>query len=129
MEIVLNLCWVLLAFVIVRLWVVYAPCAGTSRRTQVAALALLIIILFPVISVTDDLQALRNPAEVDCRARRNHAAACIHSTSTAVAGPPAAIFIASSSDFRRFIPPAGFSVRVVANAALAPIQNRPPPAD
>ena len=54
MEIILNLAWIFLAAVIMWLWLRYAPCEGASRRTQVAALAMLIVILFPVISVTDD---------------------------------------------------------------------------
>jgi hypothetical protein len=46
------------------------PAAGATRRTQMVALAVLILILFPVISVTDDLQAIQNPAEVDSCLRR-----------------------------------------------------------
>jgi hypothetical protein len=128
MEIVLNLIWVLLAVAIVRLWTRHARQEGASRRTQLAALAMLIAILFPVISVTDDLLTIQNPAEVDCCARRNHAAQCPHSIFPAVAAlaPPA--FATPSLGFVRFVAPSSFPVPTVDNPALAPIQNRPPPA-
>jgi len=72
METILNLAGALLAGVLMCLWVRYAPRRGASRRTQVAALAMLILILFPVISVTDDLQAAQNPADVAVYLRRGH---------------------------------------------------------
>jgi len=65
METILNLTWLILTFVLVRLWLLYAPQDGASRRMQIAALAMLIVILFPVISVTDDLWSTQYPAETD----------------------------------------------------------------
>jgi len=128
METILNLAWVLLAVVIVRLWARYAPREGASRRTQVAALTVLILILLPVISVTDDLMAAQNPAETtDCCARRNHAASCPHSIFPAVAALPPPAFAKPSFGFLRFVAPSDFPVPTVDNPALAPIQNRPPP--
>jgi hypothetical protein len=128
MEIVLNLVWMLLAAVIVRLWLRYAPNAGASRWTQVAALAMLIVILFPVISVTDDLQIAQNPAELDCCARRSHAVSCSHSIHPMVAAIPQPIFAETPFGFLRFVASTRFPVPTVDNPALAPIQNRPPPA-
>ena len=127
MEIILNVVWMLLAIVIVRLWLLYAPGGGASRRTQVAALAILIVILFPVISVTDDLQTIQNPAELDCCARRNHATSSAHSIFPAVATLPPPVFARPSFGFLRFVTPSSSPFPTVANAALAPIQNRPPP--
>jgi len=63
MELVLNLAWALSAVVFFCIWLRHARHAGADRRTQLVALAVLILILFPVISVTDDLQAMQNPAE------------------------------------------------------------------
>jgi hypothetical protein len=127
MEIVLNLIWVMLAVAFVRLWICHARQEGASRRTQIAALAMLIAILFPVISVTDDLLILQNPAEVDCCARRNHAAFCPHTIFPAVAELPPTVFAVFSFVFVQFVAPSSFPVPTVDNPALAPIQNRPPP--
>ena|ERR1700686_4674216 len=128
MEIVLNLIWVLLAVAIVRLWISYARQKGASPRTQLAALAILIAILFPVISVTDDLLTIQNPAELECCARRNHAVSCPHSIFRAVAALPPPAFATPSFGFLRFVALSSSPVSTVDNPALAPIQNRPPPA-
>jgi len=68
METVLNLAWALLVMLMFGLWMRFAPHTGPNRRgdsprIQFVALAVLILLLFPVISVTDDLQAIQNPAE------------------------------------------------------------------
>lgn len=128
MEIVLNLIWVLLAVVIVRLWMSQARQEGASAMTQLAALAILIAILFPVISVTDDLLTIQNPAELECCARRNHAASCPQTVFPVVAAlvPPA--FATPLFGFLRFVPRSSSTDSSVNNPALVPIQNRPPPA-
>jgi hypothetical protein len=128
MEFILNLVWVLLAVAIVRLWTSYARQEGVSRRAQVIALATLIVILLPVISITDDLQTIQNPAELECCARRNHVVSCPHSIFPAVATLPPPTFAMASYGFLRFVAPSNFPVPTVDNPALAPIQNRPPPA-
>jgi len=87
MELVLNFAWVLLAAFMLSLWLQLAPCAHGDRRMQLVALAVLLLILFPVISVTDDLQAMQNPAETDCCQRRSHACAAPHSLFPAPATP------------------------------------------
>ena len=127
MEIILNLVWVLLAVAIVRLWTSYARQEGVSRRAQVIALATLIVILLPVISITDDLQTIQNPAELECCARRNHVASCPHSIFPAIAALTPSAFAKPSLCFLRFVGPSSFPVPTVDNPALAPIQNRPPP--
>jgi hypothetical protein len=128
METLLNFVWVLLAVAGVRLWLCHAPCKGSSRRTQIAALAMLIVILFPVISVTDDLLTIQNPAELECCARRNHSASCPHFISPIVATLPPFVVAESSFGFLRLAASSSFPVPTVDNPALASIQNRPPPA-
>src|ERR1700722_11122625 len=88
MELVLNLAWALSAIVVVCSWLRFGPRAGAGRPAQLVALAVLILILFPVISVTDDLQAAQNPAEVDFCLRRDHVVSNSHSTFPAVATLP-----------------------------------------
>ena len=103
MELILNLVWALLATLMLWLWMRHAPCVCLSRRTQLVALAMLILILLPVISVTDDLQALQNPAELDCCARRHHAVSCPHSIFPAAATLPPPVFAELSFGFLRFV--------------------------
>jgi hypothetical protein len=92
------------------------------------ALAVLILILFPVISVTDDLQAMQNPAEVDSCQRRGHSSFCVHAAFPPVAALPLPIFSAISLSLPRLAAPATRLSPVFESPALAPIENRPPPA-
>jgi hypothetical protein len=128
MEIVLNLVWLLLAVMIVALWLRYAPRKGATRAMQVAALAMLIVMLFPVISVTDDLQTIQNPAELRLDARRNHAALSSHSNFPSVAAHVPPVLANPSFGFLGFVAPTCNLASRGYNPALAPIQNRPPPA-
>lgn len=128
METIFNLAWVLLAAVLVRLWVCNAPRKGASWRTQVAALALLILILFPVISVTDDLIAVQNPAEVEIYLRRGHTVGSQHNIFPVVAILPPVNFFGPFFDYRHLAAPSHLRIPTVINPALSAIQNRPPPA-
>jgi hypothetical protein len=129
MEIALNLVWLLLAAVIVRLWISFAPRKGASLRTQIGALAMLILFLLPVISVTDDLQAAQNLAEYDTYAclRRNSTVVSPHSIFPATAMLP--VFMFTELSFLCFcsVAPGHLPVGTPNNPALAAIQNRPPP--
>jgi len=128
MELTLNLVWALLAVVIFNQWLRHAPCKGAGRATQFAALAMLTLLLFPVISVTDDLIAAQNPAETDCCQRRDHVAPSGHSIFPAVPALPPPAVADLSFGFLRFIAPGQMPAPFVANPAFATIQNRPPPA-
>jgi hypothetical protein len=129
MEIVLNLAWMLLAVVSVLLWMRYAPRVGANRRTQIAALAMLILILFPVISVTDDLQVALTVAEDDAYLRRNFAAGGPHSDfpAAAVGMLPQTLFTEVSLVYLRMKAPGHLPAPVVNKPALTVVQNRPPP--
>jgi len=72
-------------------------------RMQIVTLSgSLIVILFPVISVTDDLGAAQNPAELACCASRHHAALCTHSIFPADATLPPLVFAELSFGLLRF---------------------------
>jgi hypothetical protein len=71
MELILNLAWAALAAAMFLVWTCHGVRKGFSSRRQLAALAVLLLILFPVISVSDDLLALQNPAEADTSMRRD----------------------------------------------------------
>lgn len=130
MELLLNLAWVAVGLGMVCLWLRCAPQAGgerLSRRRQFIALSLLILLLFPVISVTDDLLAAENPAETDSVQRRDHESVDLHAPASLAACPP--------EDALSQLPPApcgyiGLTAPQLphpAAPALAPIENRPPP--
>ena len=127
MELVLNLAWVLLATLMFYLWPHFAPRTGADRRMQLVALALLILILFPVISVTDDLQAAQNPAETDSCLRRDHIVRSPHSIFPAVTALPLPVFAELSFGFLRLSAPGSLLAPVVDHPVLTSIQNRPPP--
>jgi hypothetical protein len=128
MELTLNLGWVLLATLMLYAWVQMAPRRTADRRLQLIALGLVILILLPAISMTDDLVAAQNPAEVDCCARRDHDSARSHSIVPVIAALPAPTFDGLPIGFVRIAAPGHLSAPFVKDPALAPIQNRPPPA-
>jgi hypothetical protein len=133
MEAILNLVWALLVMLMFGLWLRFAPRPGLnrrvdSRRMQFVALAVLILLLFPVISVTDDLQAIQNAAETDSCQRRDHVCPTSHSIFPAVAALPLPAFAGLSFGILHLAAPASLLAPVVDNPALARIENRPPPA-
>jgi hypothetical protein len=69
MELLLNLAWLLLALPAYWLW-----CARRSTQKSsmqcVLSLACLLVVLFPVISATDDLQAMRTEMEESSTSKR-----------------------------------------------------------
>ena len=133
METVLNLVWALLAALMFGFWLRLAPRTGPSWRIdstkiQFVALALLILLLFPVISVTDDLQAIQNPAETYSCQRRDHICVTPHSILPAVVALPLPAFAGLSFVYIRMAAPSSLLAPVVANPNLASVQKRPPPA-
>lgn len=75
MESLFNLFWLALSSVLLVLWL-YGQRQWSdeslrpSRRMQFVAIVMLILILFPVISLNDDLQAYSTPSETEHLARR-----------------------------------------------------------
>ncbi len=128
MELALNLGWVLLAGLMFCLWLRFGSRTGGDRRMQFVALAVLVLILFPVISVTDDLQAVQNPAETDSCQRRDHGYSAPHSISSQAAALPLPAFAELSFGVQRMAAQGSIAAPVIDLPALHPIQNRPPPA-
>jgi len=127
MELTLNLAWMLLSAGM--LWVLlrHAPREGTNRRTQLVALGVIVLILLPVISVTDDLMVVQNPALTDTSLRKGHiwsATQSMHPASVDWALPACQVLSCGSLQVALQAPlPAQPSKR----AATSSIQNRPPP--
>ena len=127
MELALNLAWVLLSALMFLLCLRYTPRQSGDRRMQFVTLAVLLLILFPVISVTDDLQAIQNPAETDSCQRRDHGYPGPHSPLSPVAALPLPAVAELSFGFPRASAPGNSAAPVIDHPALHPIQNRPPP--
>jgi hypothetical protein len=74
-ELLFNLLWLALSCVLVSGWLFGSRRLQKSdpeftTRKQIIALAMLIVILLPVVSLTDDLQACTTPAEMEHLGRR-----------------------------------------------------------
>jgi hypothetical protein len=128
MELFFNLAWLVVAGALVALWLRGHGQRHTERRGQVIAMAVLIAILFPVISVSDDLQAIQNASEADNYLRRDHLVPSNHSP---VQPMLAAILPAMAAGlgfgFLRFIAPGPLLVLEPNRPEITGIDNRPPP--
>lgn len=128
MEIFLNLVWAALAVAIVVHWHRTGSHSGHSRRAQLVAIAVLVAILFPVISVSDDLMAVQVTSETDSAYRRSHLAPTnAHPLMSAAGYVPPQAFTGIVFGTVGFVSPARLAIRVHDDPALASIQNRPPP--
>ena len=127
MELILNLGWSLLALGMVCAWMRFAPRGADNRRAQAVTLAVAILILLPAISMTDDLAAAQNPAEVVSTVRRDHDDSGQDSVVPAAA-LPVPIFAALSVAVLHVMVRSNLSTPIVDRITLAWIQNRPPPA-
>ena len=129
MELLLNLAWLLIAGVIVWLWLSGESHKSPDRRGQFIAVVMLIAILFPVISVSDDLLAIQNPAEADNYLRRDHRdTSYTHPVQSMLAVLASVHSSGVGFGFLRFIAPGFLPVQKPERPELAGIWNRPPPA-
>ncbi len=127
MELFFNSVWALVATASVVLWLRSGRRGIAERRLSFVSLVMLIVILFPVISVSDDLWSIQNPAEADSSQRRDHQVTSHHSIfpATAILPVPA---VAELSFVSQRVPAQPERIQPgVDDAALGPIQNRPPP--
>lgn len=127
MELALNLAWLMLAVSMIVLWLHFAPQAGRDRRVQFVALALVIIVLLPAISMTDDLMAAQNPAEVDTCLRRDHDWLAGHAVMPVAIAMIVPLFAGLSLRAMPVMVAHALPLPVLHKPALLPIDNRPPP--
>lgn len=126
MEVFLNIAWAIVALFLLELRRRTEKRAGAQRRNSLIALAMLLVILFPVISVSDDLWSIQYPAETDTALRRNQLDAGSHSFLTAIALP--APEFQDGLEFpwvHNIVAP--FPAPRAASPVFAFILNRPPP--
>jgi hypothetical protein len=127
MELLLNLAWVLLATIMVSLWLRFSPRNIGDRRVQLVALGLLLFILLPAISMTDDLLAAQSAVEVDCCLRRDHECSS-HPGHFPVVAALTLVFGGLTYSVGHLIVSRTPARVFGAPPALAGIENRPPPA-
>jgi hypothetical protein len=97
MELLLNLVWLLLALPAFWLWRGSKTAKGGPRFTAlqcVLALGCMLFILFPVVSATDDLRAMRNETEESPASKRtSHHASHDKVSASKWQSPPALVTI------------------------------------
>lgn len=70
MELTLNLVWLIAGLTMVATWLMLPQRKHTLRIHQALCLTIAILLLLPVISLSDDLVALQTAREADCCLRR-----------------------------------------------------------
>jgi hypothetical protein len=127
-EILLNLAWAALALLIVGLWLRLGSAASTDRRRQIIAIAVLIAILFPVISVSDDLMAVQSATEQDSCQRRDYLVASSAHPVVPFAAIVSALYFEMSFGSPRFVSTRSLSLPPIEHPELRVTGDRAPPA-
>jgi hypothetical protein len=128
MELTLNLAWMVLVTLMSWLWICRTPREDEGRWTQFVALAVIILIMFPAISMTDDLMAAQNLAETSSCQRKDHVCPDAIPTHHAVSDlflPVVAVLYPGSLTSNS---PDNRATASAKTPAVASIQTRPPPA-
>jgi hypothetical protein len=126
-EILLNLAWAALALLIVCLWIRNGDLTGTDRRRQLVAIAVLIAILFPVISVSDDLMAVQNATEQDGSQRRDHLVPGSAHPVLSFGAVLSVLHFEAAFGPSRSVSASSFQLPSIGHPELNGIENRPPP--
>ncbi len=132
MELVLNFAWLLLCLTLMALWMQYARkdhrCCDSNRGMQLMALAIVLLLLFPVISVSDDLLMAQNPAETDTCVQKSCNCGHHQQHMPAMASLPAQPLVVHHSEYAVVSQTSELLDRSTQNPALRRVENRPPPA-
>ena len=132
MEIVLNIAWSLLCMTLMALWMRHARrqhhcnCAA-NRGMQLVALAIILLLLFPVISVSDDLLMAQNPAESVCFVQKSCNCGHHHQHLPAMASLPEQTVMVANVVYTSVVQTSELLDRSMQNPALRHVENRPPP--
>lgn len=135
MELFFNLSWVVLSSLLLGFWLLCRN-SWTDESTryavsvQIVALALLIVVLLPVVSLTDDLQACAVPAESEHLSRRSDFQNCadlaLHAISVTISGLIPIRVSARAQSFTRLPHPAKNESPYAGYLRI--LGTRPPPA-
>jgi hypothetical protein len=126
-EIVLNIVWAATAVAAYLAWVRWRtrPCRRLVQH--LTALLLASAVLFPVVSMTDDVWAAQNPAEPDTCQRRHNVSAVTHGQvpcAIVLAGDPPVIAQVADRQFAISASPQSLSPNVFVDGVVF---TRPPP--
>ena len=128
MELSLNLGWMAMAIAMCWLWVHHARREGQGRPAQFVSLALVLVMMFVVITMYDDMAMAQNPAETRCFQREDdlgaHAHAPLH---PAVALAPTLALELPFNTLQSAVV-GNMIIPTVDLPFLSSVQNRPPPA-
>jgi len=127
MESLFNLAWMLVAMASFGFWLKRGQRTSNGRRSSLLGLAMLVVILFPVISVSDDLWSAQNPAETDSSYRRVQSAGQTQKHFPVAAALPELIGAELNFEFLRMEVPRIAQSTAAINPAFEFIENRPPP--
>jgi hypothetical protein len=128
MELALNLGWMAIAMAMCWLWVRYGRRGVCGRSAQLISLALVLFMMFVVITTYDDMAMAQSPADARCFQREDSLGAQAHvQIHPVVASIPAPGAKLPFNTFRYAVP-GSLHVPTVRVDALSSIQNRPPPA-
>jgi hypothetical protein len=128
MELVLNLEWIALAAAMCWLWGRHARREGPGRSAQFVSLALVLAIMFAVITMYDDMAMAQNPAETRCFQREDDLGAHAHAPFHPVVASMPTLAAEVAFDAIRVAAPGCLFAPAVKIPVLSSIQNRPPPA-
>jgi hypothetical protein len=128
MELTLNLGWTAMAIAMCWLWADHGRHEGQGRWAQFVSLALVLIIMFAVITVYDDMAMAQNPAETSCFQREDDLGAHDHAVVHPVVASTPALVAEPLFNTIRFAGPGSLRLSTVKAPALLSIENRPPPA-
>jgi hypothetical protein len=126
-EIFLNLAWVCLALGSICLWLRLEQRTAPQRRLHLIALVMVLVILFPVISVSDDLWSIQNPAETDTSQRRNQIGPSLYLVLPVLGSPPVPLFAPVNLVAQYLSASIDVPAESYAIPPLEGIDNRPPP--
>jgi hypothetical protein len=131
MELALNIAWALCSLGLIWLWVRTAPSRSKHpipRTAQALSLLMVVLLLLPVISLSDDLVAAQGLAETDCCVRRALQSHELHPSVV-----PASLAV-PEQEFAIFALNGLFQTTVQIDGQTAPtpilsrsLDNRPPP--
>jgi hypothetical protein len=129
MELVLNLGWVVLATLMCWLWVHHpARREGRGRLAQFISLALVLVIMFVVITMYDDIAMAQSPAETSSFQREDFSGTRTHAMLHPVANFTQPLFSEPSFEATYLGVAGNHPAPALQSPALGSIQNRPPPA-
>jgi hypothetical protein len=128
MELVLNLEWIALATAMCWLWVRHARRKGPGRSVQFVSLALVLVTMFAVITIYDDMAMAQNPAETRCFQREDDLGAHAHVPLHPVVASTPTVAAELTFNRSRSAVLGSLLVPTVKVPVLSSIQNRPPPA-